>query len=147
MTGLRDFIEKRMAAIKTEGEPLRDRRTAIMAELATINARLDAMGAEWQDLLKAAGAIGADQDQEQPRRPSSGPTIKEAILKVLLEHPNGMKAGDLLTEINTRFFDGQIERTSFSPQMSRLKNKDRKIIQRGELYFGKREGPAFAGPS
>jgi hypothetical protein len=66
---------------------------------------------------------------------------------VLAEYPKGLTAGDLLKEINNRFFEGQVKRTSFSPQMSRLKGKDRKVIQRGELYFRKAESPAFTGPS
>lgn len=147
MTGLRDFIEKQMASVRGAGEPLIQRREALRIELATIDAKLEKLNAEWRDLEAAAKAIGEAPAQEEPRKPSTGPTIKEAILRVLGENPRGLSAGDLLKEINTRFFDGQVKRTSFSPQMSRLKGKDRKIIQHGDLYFRKAESPAFAGPS
>ena len=147
MTGLRDFIEKQMASVRCAGEPLVQRREALRAELAAIDAKLEKLNAEWRDLEAAAKAIGEAPAEEEPRKPSTGPTIKEAILIVLAEHPKGLSAGDLHKEINTRFFDGQIKRTSFSPQMSRLKGKDRKVIQRGDLYFRKAEGPAFTGPS
>jgi hypothetical protein len=147
MNGLRDFLEKQMASVRGAGEPLIQRREALRAELAEIDAKLQKLDAEWRDLETAAKAIGKAPAQDEPRKPSTGPTIKEAILTVLAEHPKGLSAGDLLREINTRFFDGQIKRTSFSPQMSRLKGRDRKVVQRGELYFRKAESPAFAGPS
>ena len=147
MSRLRDFIEKQMATVRATGEPLIQRREALRTELAEIEAKLQKLDAEWRDLEVAAKAIGEPPVQEEPRKPSTAPTIKEAIMTVLAEHPKGLLAGDLLKEINTRFFEGQVKRTSFSPQMSRLKGRDRKIIQRGELYFRKAESPAFAGPS
>ena len=136
-----------MASVRGAGEPLIQRREALRSELASIETKLEKLDAEWRDLEKAAKAIGEAPVQEESRKTSTGPTIKDAILTVLAEHPKGLSAGDLLREINTRFFEGQVKRTSFSPQMSRLKGKDRKVIQRGELYFRKAEGPAFAGPS
>jgi len=147
MTGLRDYIEKQMASVRSAGEPLIQRREQLRAELAQIEIKLEKLDAEWRDLEAANKAIGEAPTQEELRKPSTGPTIKEAILTVLAEHPKGLTAGDLLKEINTRFFEGQVKRTSFSPQMSRLKGKDRKVVQRGELYFRKAESPAFAGPS
>jgi hypothetical protein len=146
MTGLRDFIEKQMASVRRAGEPLIQRRESLRAELADIDAKLLHLDAEWRDLEKAAKAIGDRPEEPEVRRVTAGPTIKDAILTVLAEHSKGLGAGDILKEINERFFEGQVKRTSFSPQMSRLK-KDRKVIQRAELYFKKAEGPAFAEPS
>jgi hypothetical protein len=46
-----------------------------------------------------------------------------------------MTSPELLEELNHRFFDGKLERTSMSPQLSRLKLFDVKIRQRGDRYF------------
>lgn len=137
----------RMAELKAAGEPLLKQRLALRKELEQVEAQLESISAEWRELEKAQNAIGRPRKPEPSRAAPTTLTIKDAILKVLEDHPTGLNANDILREINTKFFDGTIERTSFSPQMSRLKNKDRKVVQRGDLYFKKAEGPAFAEPS
>ena len=62
-------------------------------------------------------------------------TIKDAILDVLAVAPQGLTSNELLTALNDRFFEGTLVRTSMSPQIARLKNKDHKIRQRGDRYF------------
>jgi hypothetical protein len=147
MPRLRDFLETRMAELKTAGEPLLKRQHALRKELSQIEAELGSIQSEWQELQKANQAIGKSRKPEPTRASPSTLTIKDAILKVLEDHPTGLNATGILREINAKYFDGGIERTSFSPQMSRLKNHDRKVVQRGDLYFKKAEGPAFAEPS
>jgi hypothetical protein len=44
-----------------------------------------------------------------------------------------MTSQAILDQINTRFFSGRIERTSFSPQLSRLKG-EHKVTRRGEIW-------------
>jgi hypothetical protein len=151
MTRLRDFIDKRMAELKSSGAPLLARRDVLRAELAELDGKLAIINAEWQDLEKAASAIGPEPEPEQDRRrkwsQTDAPTIKDAILLVLSENPKGLSASDLHAKVNERFFKGNLERTSFSPQLSRLKILHRAIMQKGELYFRRNEGPAFTEPS
>jgi hypothetical protein len=151
MTRLRDFIDKRMAELKSIGAPLMAKREALRAELADLEGKIATINTEWQDLEKAAKVIGVEPEPEQDRRrkwsPADAPTIKDAILLVLSEHPKGLNASDLHAKVNERFFEGKLERTSFSPQLSRLKLARRSVVQKGELYFRKHEGPAFAEPS
>jgi hypothetical protein len=60
---------------------------------------------------------------------------------VLKDHPDGMTALEILHEINTRYFAGRIERTSLSPQLSRLKDRDGKIVLKGNRWLLLPEAP------
>jgi len=77
---------------------------------------------------------------------ASKPTIKQAVLEALKHKPEGMTALEILSEINTRYFGGEILRTSLSPQLSRLKDNDRKIILRGNRWHLADEEPSPVTP-
>ena len=74
---------------------------------------------------------------------SSEPTIKEAVLEVLKHKPEGMTALEILDQINERYFNGKYVRTSLSPQLSRLKNDDKKITLRGNRWYLLPEQPSL----
>jgi hypothetical protein len=80
---------------------------------------------------------------------SARPTIMQAVLEVLKSKPEGMTALEILAEINERYFDGKILRTSLSPQLSRLKDRDRKITLRGNRWYlaGEEEPTLFTSKS
>lgn len=63
------------------------------------------------------------------------PTIMEAAVDALLDRPDGMTSNDLLEHLNAKFFNGTLVRTSLTPQLSRLKNRDKKIQRRGKKWF------------
>jgi hypothetical protein len=63
------------------------------------------------------------------------PTIKQAVLQVLKHEPAGLTALEILAAINSQFFEHKILRTSLSPQLSRLKDNDRKVTLRGNRWF------------
>ncbi|KGJ65713.1 hypothetical protein BJA5080_08307 [Bradyrhizobium diazoefficiens SEMIA 5080] len=65
----------------------------------------------------------------------------EAVLEVLNHKPNGMTALEILDEINAKYFGGTIVRTSLSPQLSRLKNRDGKLELRGDRWYRLPEEP------
>jgi len=73
-------------------------------------------------------------------------TIMQAVLNVLSDRPDGMTALEILSEINTRYFGGQMKRTSLSPQLSRLKDRDRKIELRGNRWFRLSDEPTLFSP-
>jgi DNA-binding transcriptional ArsR family regulator len=54
----------------------------------------------------------------------------QAILEVLKDKPQGLTARQLLTELNERYYGGRLARHSLSPQLSRLKDRDKKIEYR-----------------
>ena len=106
MTTLRNFIATRKSAIKSE---IRDLRK------------------ELNDLKLAEAALadqksGAGQDESSP-----SPTIKDMIRAVLRNANGPLMSTSILQEIQSDF-TRVIERTSLSPQLSRMKEE-------GEVYM------------
>lgn len=129
MTSIREYLESRLTKLRADMQPLEASTAELRAQLGAQDAKLRTLQKELRDVEKALQAIGK-------RRPSSTTiTIKEAILEVLSAAPEGMTSAELLADINARFFDGAIERTSMSPQLTRLQNKDHKIKQRGRRWI------------
>ncbi|UYN95726.1 MAG: hypothetical protein KIT25_01890 [Enhydrobacter sp.] len=50
-------------------------------------------------------------------------TLKKAIKAILANHPEGLLSGDLLTALRQSGYPGLL-RTSMSPQLSRMKDRD-----------------------
>jgi hypothetical protein len=80
---------------------------------------------------------------EEVTAKSTPPKIMQAVLEVLKLKPEGMTALEILAEINSRYFDGKIMRTSLSPQLSRLKDRDKKITLRGNRWYLLAEQPTL----
>src|SRR5262249_19080342 len=72
-------------------------------------------------------------------------TIKEMVVEVLGVLGRGADALEILRLINERF-QADLERTSLSPQLSRLKT-DGILDRQGMIWILKQKGPAEAGPS
>jgi hypothetical protein len=136
MPSLRDYILQRRTEIDKEGRPLAERADELEQELADIQAKLRQMRDEWLELDKAAKAIGlAEETPPKPvaePRKEKLPTIKEAVLAVL-DDQRGVTSSVILNRINERFFEGTMPRTSLSPQLTRLKN-DGKIVLDGAFW-------------
>jgi hypothetical protein len=110
-------------------QPLEATASDLRSKLAATDAKLRALTSEAADIDKALHALGKRETAK------ASVTIKQAILQLLGEAPNGLSSQELLTAMNDRFFDGALVRTSMSPQLARLKNDDHKIRQRGDKYF------------
>lgn len=109
---LRDFIAQR----ETE---IRGQQKALKAEL--------------RELQLAKAAL-----EGQPTGANSAPsgttaTIKDMARDVLSGQPSGLNSSGILDAIQKRF-GRDIERTSLSPQLSRLK-EDGELILSGEVWF------------
>ena len=109
-TTLRDFIDSRETAIKEQIKALR-------AELAEIKLARQALNGGAQDL------------QTSPN--NSSPTIKEMVRTILDAAPSGLTAHQILEKINSDY-GKDIERTSLSPQLSRLKS-DNEVFLDGDI--------------
>src|SRR3712207_3956715 len=133
MSTLQDFIASRRPELENElrlidakvGERMMD-IARLHADIAMLQTRATGLRSELAALDKAAVAIGMRtaggmDPVGEPRRPRAMATIKEAVLEVLAEAPNGLIAVDILKMISTPRFGLNIERTSLSPQLSRLK--------------------------
>lgn len=129
MPSLRDLLEKR--ATET-----REKRSAREKQVSELNTEIAKLTAELDEITRILGAIpmvnrletGSPRKVRQPTKP----TIKEAVMQVLLHYPNGLTALEILREVNLRFALG-IVRTSLSPQLSRLK-RDGRIRNAGIVW-------------
>ena len=126
MTGLRDYLQRRHADIVKRLEPLHSNASELRAKLGTIEGEVRTLTNELNEIDKALQAIG---------KPQPSVTIKEAIMQALEDAPGGLTSAELLATINDRFFEGQLVRTSMSPQLARLWHRDKKITNRGDRYF------------
>lgn len=86
-------------------------------------------------------ALKAMADEEA--KPSGSVTIMQAVLEVMREKGEPMTARDILNAINRNHFAGSIRRSSLSPQLSRLKDRDRKIDLDGDKWFLLPEEPSL----
>ena len=151
MPSLREYLKRRRGEIRAESERLAQQRDKLQNQLHSVLARLGELDRESTELDQAAEAVGVEPDAQpalalQPavERQSLPCTIKEAVLHVLADAPGGMTSQAILDQINTRFFSGRIERTSFSPELSRLKS-EHKVRRRGELWELAAKGSATPG--
>jgi hypothetical protein len=139
MPSLREYLKRRRGEIHAESEQLTRQCDKLQRQLHAVLVRLDELGRESADLDQAMKAVGLEPDAQAALAPepavesSRTSTIKDAVLHVLAEAPGGMTSQAILDQINTRFFSGRIERTSFSPQLSRLRG-ELKVVRRGELW-------------
>jgi hypothetical protein len=112
-------------------QPLEAEAKGLRGQLSKVDSKLRLLIKEADDIEKALLAFGNLRE----RAGGAELTIKEAVLHVLREAPEGKTSGQLLAEMNSRFFNGELRRTSMSPQLARLWHKDKKITYRGGRYF------------
>jgi hypothetical protein len=130
MSKLRNLLLDERAEILRKAEPL----TADIARLREMLSEKQAELAQWNGVLEQINSALKAVDEAEAR--TSKPTIMEAVLEVLKDREDeGMTAMEILAEINTRYFGGKILRSSLSPQLSRLKDRDEKIELRGNKWF------------
>lgn len=129
MTDIRAYLESKRNEVRKAMLPLETSTANLRAELSAQDAKLRSLAKELSDIEKALQALGKRQKTENEI------SIKQAILLVLADAPNGLTAAEILVAINDRYFGGTVVRTSMSPQLARLKNEDHKIRQRGDKYF------------
>jgi hypothetical protein len=117
-----------------------------------LTAKRDEQRSSWIETVSQLEAAKADLDridlmlntlETAATKAAHQPTIMQAVLDVLKVRPEGMTALEILDEINSRYFEGKIVRTSLSPQLSRLKDRDRKITLRGNRWYLLPEQPSL----
>src|SRR5438132_7723244 len=127
MKDLRAYIGIRRQELLALVQPAR-------AQIADLQAKIAGYERELSELEHAAKAIGMVNGLQKTRqsKPRTTPTIKDAVLQVLRDRPEGLVALDILREINDRFELG-IKRPSLSPQLTRLKRAG-KITNDGMVW-------------
>ncbi|GEC58770.1 chromosome segregation ATPase [Bradyrhizobium japonicum] len=126
MSDVRQLLETRRAAIEAALAPLSEEYAQQRAKLVEIDLQIRKLQSEREE-------IDEFLRRSQPSQPRI--TIMEAILATLDHKPNGLTAQEILLELNEKYFNGRLVRTSLSPQLSRLKDRDGKIDLKGDRWF------------
>ena len=113
MSAIRTFIAKREKEIREQMRALRSE----LDELKAIKKGLE-------PLLIGVG---------NPAKPTRDQTIKDMVKAVLARKSDGMSAQEILRSIFEEF-DVAIERTSLSPQLSRLRAEGDVFLNEGRWY-------------
>jgi hypothetical protein len=133
MSEVREYLITKKADLQNKLQPLSKMRDEQRKGLAITEAAMNSLLATLEELNAALDAIIAKEQEAKTPKPKL--TIKGAVLSVLRDKPQGLTSGEILNEINTRYFDGTIKRESLSPQLTRLKRDDRKIDLKGERWL------------
>jgi hypothetical protein len=142
MSKLRNLLLDERSEILRKAEPL----TADIARLREMLTQKQAELAEWNGMLEQINSALKAVDETEAR--TNKPSIMEAVLEVLKDHEvDGMTAMEILAEINTRYFGGKLLRSSLSPQLSRLKDRHKKIELRGNRWFPLPSEPTLFSPN
>lgn len=96
--------------------------------------QIDELKAELQEIKLAETAIKLGVVNSAPTKPYSDnrSTIKQMVAEVLQGRPNGADAADIVTLIKQEFGE-DVARSSLSPQLSRLKEEG-KVILEGRIW-------------
>ncbi len=109
---------------KSLQEFIRERRPEITAQIHALREELKQ--------LDVAEIALSDKRPQTTHKPTDLPTIKEMVLEVLAGYPQGIRANEILSAIESRH-GARIARESLSPQLSRLKDEG-KIILKGRKW-------------
>jgi predicted transcriptional regulator len=135
MSTVRKLLEQRKAEIEAEMMPLLKEHQLGREKLREIEKCLQALDDEQiqiEEMLKSAS-----------KPPKARITIMEAILEVLSHKPLGMTAQEILADLNANYFDGKLARHSLSPQLSRLKDRDKRIELQGDRWIRLPDQPSL----
>jgi hypothetical protein len=129
MSTAREILEARKAALSAELQPLTQKHDALFVEIIETGEKIGQVKKEIAAIETALKSLAESQTKSQQI------PIMQAVLEVLKDRPQGMTARQILTELNARYYGGKLERHSLSPQLSRLKDRDKKIEYRDERWI------------
>jgi flagellar biosynthesis/type III secretory pathway chaperone len=114
---LREFVERRLLELMEAERPL--------------VAQLNEIRRERKELERTSRLVWADGSNKNSEESVNArkKTIKEAVVHILGENKRGMTALEILRDVNN-LLSSDYQRTSLSPQLSRLK-KEGKVVQSG----------------
>jgi len=117
-------------------EYVKQRKAALKKELAELEAA--------ERVYRQSGAgNGSPMLPLQMGGPVNRPTIKEGVILLLEEsHPKGLTALEILDRLNRRWWRGGLQRTSLSPQITRLKKDGKVVSQHGTWKLPKDNAPS-----
>jgi predicted transcriptional regulator len=136
----RELLEARQKALSAKFDELFVRYKPAMEIVQEITNELAATAKEIEEVNRAIKSL----DDEQAK----GTRIKimDAVLETLSRNPLGMTAKEILAELNSKYYGGTLMRHSLSPQLSRLKDRDKKIEFRNERWIRLPDQPNLFPP-
>lgn len=128
-----DFACVDNSLVKDYIEHMSELRQYLKRRIATVGAQLKELQREYDELVAAQSALPAIAQSSDDSAPSFFHvnlkpahdlelTIKDRVLRSLYTRPEGGTANDIIAFIKEDFGDS-IERTSLSPQLSRLREE------------------------
>lgn len=152
MANLEDIIRAAWPPVKRQMQDLEQRYNKMASELKEVESLLNEAKREYELIVDTAKRMGFDLNAPKVNKSgeqlltdsySSGSvTIKQAARLTLEAFPGGLDSADLLAALSGRYFEGQLERTSFSPQLSRM-NQAGEVEQRNSVWVLTDKGRAI----
>lgn len=143
-TSLADFIRRKLTELGVREEALRamlaeierERGQLVAAALAT-NISIETDSANPVEVIHQESVAQQDIEPAQStgeitRRRPKAMTMKDATVAVLQAHGRGLTALEILEKMNSQF-GWNYERSSLSPQLSRLKSEG-KLTRNGQIW-------------
>ena len=134
------MLEARKKELASKLEPLFAEMLGLRKKLVELDGTISVLKNEFRQIEALLKKLDEDDAKKRPI------TIMEAVLEIMRDKPNGMTAQQILAELNEKYFDGNIARHSLSPQLSRLKDRDKKLELRGNVWFRLPDEPSLFTP-
>lgn len=115
---LKEFVTQRLEMLLAEQRQLEARLREIAEEKEQLRKAVEVLGEDY-GALSSAASLRTTSPKRIP-----GMTLKDAAIEALSKEADGLAATDILLAINEKY-DVAIERSSLSPQLSRLKQEGR----------------------
>ncbi|MCJ2046109.1 hypothetical protein MKK58_16465 [Methylobacterium sp. J-078] len=152
MAGLEDIIRAAWPPVKRRVQELEQRHQQMMSDLKLLESELGEAKREYDLIVDTAKKVGFDPDAPKVNKngepfltdsyPVGSVTIKQAARLTLDAFTSGLDSADLLAALSGRYFEGQLERTSFSPQLSRMSQAG-EVEQRNSVWVLTDKGRAI----
>jgi predicted nucleic acid-binding Zn-ribbon protein len=137
MSTVREILEARKAKLSIELEPLTSNRNRLYTELMNAEEKISEARNEISEIERALKSLNDSQGR------SERISIIQAVLETLKHKPQGMTAQEILSELNAKYFEGNLRRHSLSPQLSRLKDRDKKIELKADRWIRLPDQPSL----
>jgi hypothetical protein len=141
MSSTRELLETRKEQLAAQLSEVVDRYDTLLKTLSGVSDTIAAVTKELQEVEHAIRSLSAVQ--------AKGPSrikIMDAVLETLSRNPLGLTAKEILAELNAKYYGGKLKRHSLSPQLSRLKDRDKKIEYRNERWIRLPQQPSLFPP-
>jgi predicted transcriptional regulator len=133
----RELLEARQKALSARFDELFTRYEPARKVLQGITDEIGTVAKELNEIDRAIKSL----DNEQAK--DSRIKIMDAVLEALSRNPLGMTAKEILVDLNSKYYGGKLMRHSLSPQLSRLKDRDKKIEFRNGRWIRLPDQPSL----